>query len=74
MALALPSMPGLPWLLSLLSGAMRAVTETFGTPALSLTVTMQYDLVLVALYYAIVLTARELFVRLYNRRMPSVCG
>ena len=52
---------------------MRAVTENFATPALSLTVTMQYDLVLVVLYYAIVLTARELFVRLYNRRMPSVC-
>ena len=69
-ALALPSLPGLPRLLSLLSGGMRAVTETFGTPALSLTVTMQYDLVLVVLYYAIVLTARELFVRLYNRRTP----
>ena len=66
-ALALPSLPVLPRLLSLLTGAMRAVTENFATPALSLTVTMQYDLVLVVLYYAIVLTARELFVRLYNR-------
>ena len=68
--LALPSLPGLPWLLSLLAGAMRAVTENFGSPELSLTVTMQYDLVLVVLYYAIVLTARELFVRLYNRGTP----
>lgn len=53
--------------LALLGGGMRSVTEHFADPVFSLSVTMEVDIVLVLLYYAIVQTIYRLAVRLMER-------
>lgn len=55
-------------LLHLLTGAMRLLTDHFATPALSLSVRMEYDGILLLLYYAIVVVAYDLLIRRYHRR------
>lgn len=59
-------------LLGFLSRAMRQVTDLFATPEASLAVTMEYDGVLVVLYYGIVLLLYDLVLRYLRRRRQSI--